>query len=211
MLDEFRGSVVLLNFWTTSCSVCLYEIPTLSSLQDRYGTQGLNVLGVALDANAESVRKVAAQRRINYKVVAGDDRMEEALGADGFPVTLLIGRDGRIYSRHSGATSRQELESEVTQLLAAGPNASIEQFRASTTAEPVKLPTSAELQSEIPGVDLSALSGPQIAAVKQQLDSEACPCGCNRSVLKCRSNHSACNQSKELARHAVEKLQWPMI
>jgi len=209
-LDEFKGSVVLLNFWTTSCGVCLSEIPTLSSLQDSYASQGLRVVGVAVDDNVDSIRKVAEQRHVNYTVASGDNQMEEQFGADGFPVTLVIGRDGRIYSRHSGAVSREAIESEVAQLLRAGPDTPVEQFRASA-GENVRLLSPAELQSEIPGVDLSAFSQAQKAELKQQLASQACPCGCNRTVLMCRSTHSSCKQSKEMAQQAAEKLHAPMI
>ena len=210
-LDDYKGSVILLNFWTTSCSVCLSEIPTLSSLQDRYGSQGLRVLGVAVDDQAASIRKVIEQRHINYTIALGNDRMEEEFGADGFPVTLVIGRDGRIYSQHSGAIRAQDLEAEVTQLLAGGPDVSVNDFHSSAGAKSARIPTSAELKSEIPGVDLSGLDESQIAELKQQLESEPCPCGCNRSLLKCRSSHSSCQQSKTLASRAAEKLHPPMI
>jgi hypothetical protein len=164
-----------------------------------------------LDDNVDSIRKVAEKRHVNYTVASGDNKMEEQFGADGFPVMLVIGRDGRIYSRHSGAVNREAIESEVAQLLHVGPDTPVEQFRASAGAEQVRLPSPAEIQSEIPGVDLSGLSQAQIAELTQQLASEACPCGCNRTVLVCRSNHSSCKQSKEMAQQAAEKLHAPMI
>lgn len=210
-LDQFKGSVVLLNFWTTSCGVCLSEMPTLSALQSRYGSQGLRVLGVALDNNLESIRKVAEQHRVTYTVGSGDSQMEEQFGTDGFPVIFVIGRDGRIYSQHSGAIRAQDLDAEVTQLLARGPDVSVDDFHGSPGAKPARIPTPAELKSQIPGVDLSDLDESQIAELKQQLESEPCPCGCNRSVLQCRSNHSSCEQSKTLARQAAKKLHPPMI
>lgn len=208
-LAQFRGSVVLLNFWTTSCSVCLSEIPMLSALQTQYASQGLRVVGVALDDQIETVRRFTEKRRLGYTVVVASHKIQEQLGVEGFPVTLVIGRDGRIYSQHSGAVKKEALESEVTQLLAA--DISEERFHPSEGAEPLRLYTTAELESEVPGVDLSNLSQAQVAELKRQLDVAACPCGCNRSVLKCRSNHSSCKDSKEFAREAVEKLLHPMI
>lgn len=210
-LEQFRGSVVLLNFWTTSCGVCLSEIPTLSALQDHYGPAGLRVLGVALDDNPEAIRAFATQRHLNYTVAIGSMQTEERFGTGVFPVTFMIGRDGRIYSRHTGAVTQEALESEVAQLLAADSKVPLSAFHASAGAQPVELPTVAELDSEVPGVDASRLSPEQLAQLKQQLDSEPCPCGCNRTVLKCRSNHSSCEQSKRQAQEAAKKLQGPMI
>ena len=210
-LDQFRGSVVLLNLWTTSCSVCLSEIPTLSALQDQYASRGLRVIGVAFDDHPETVRKVVEQRDLHYSVTMGNAEAQERFGVEGFPVTFLIGRDGRIYSRHTGATRREALQSELTQLLAADSHSSLEQFHPSENADPVELPTSAELQSEVPGVDVSQLSPQQLTELKQRLSAAECPCGCNRSVLQCRTNHSSCKESKQLAREALEKLRTPMI
>ena len=210
-LDQLKGSVVLLNLWTTSCSICLSEIPTLSALQDRYATQGLRVIAVTLDEQPESVRRFTETRHLNYTVVTASSAVEEQLGVDGFPVTFVIGRDGRIYSQHSGAIKAAPLESEITQLLGADPQKLVQTFRPSEDAAPVTLPTAAELESEVPGVDLSRLNTSQVAELKEQLDTTACPCGCNRSVLKCRMNHSSCKESKQLAREAVEKLHSPMI
>lgn len=210
-VDQFRGSVVLLNFWTTSCSVCLSEIPTLSALQAEYASQGLRVIGVALDDRAETVRRFAEQRHPNYTLALGNPGVRDQLGIEGFPVTFVIGRDGRMYSRHLGGANKEALENEVVQLLAADPHTSVEQFRTSQNGEPITLPTAAEIESEVPGVDLSQLTKAQVAELKQHLDATACPCGCNRSVLQCRSNHSSCTESKQLARQAAEKLRTPMI
>jgi thiol-disulfide isomerase/thioredoxin len=210
-VDQFKGSVVLLNFWTTSCGICLSEIPTLSALQDQYGSQGLRVIGVALDSNSTAIHKVMSERRITYTVAAGDEKMEEQLGAGGFPVTFLIGRDGRLYGQHSGAIRREALEGEVTQLLSASAESPVDNFRASDEAQPVRLPSPVELNSEIPGIDVSHLSKAQLAQLKQQLESESCPCGCNRSVLQCRTAHSSCNRSQEMARDALQKLHGGMI
>lgn len=210
-LDQFRGSVVLLNLWTTSCSICLSEIPTLSALQARYAPQGLRVIAVALDSQPESVRKFTEKRHLNYTVATANSAVEEQFGVDGFPVTFVIGRDGRMYSQHSGAIKRESLENEITQLLGPDPEGFLETFRPSEDAAPVTLPTAAELESEVPGVDVSQLSKAEVAELKENLDAAACPCGCNRSILKCRMNHSSCKESKQLARKAAQKLRSPMI
>jgi len=210
-LNQFRGSVVLLNFWTSSCSACLAEIPALSALQTQYAADGLRVIGLASDNQPEAVRKVLEQRHVNYTVALGAAEIQERFGVDEFPVTLLIGRDGRVYSRHSGAIERESLQSEIRQLLGADTQAEAKQFRASENADPVQLPTDAELKSEIPGIDVSQLSEAQLTELRQRLTSLPCPCGCNRSILGCLSSHTSCKQSKALARAAAERLRSPMI
>jgi peroxiredoxin len=210
-LDQFKGSVVLLNLWTTSCSICLSEIPTLSALQTQYASQGLRVVGVALDDQVETVHRFTEKHPLGYTVLVGTREVQEQLGAEAFPVTFLIGRDGRIYSQHSGAVKRGALESEITQLLAADSANAEDHFHPSEGSEPVQIPTAAELKSDVPGVDLSKLSTAQVTALKQQLDETACPCSCNRTVLKCLSNHSSCKDSKRFAHEVVENLQRPMI
>jgi peroxiredoxin len=209
-LDQFRGSVVVMNFWTTSCSICLAETSSLEALHRQYGPQGLRVLGIALENDPEKVRLVSQQHSLTYPIAIGGEDLEEHFGIEGFPVTLVIGRDGRIYSQHTGATSADALRSEIAQLLPAADSEVID-FRASPGAEPASLPTPGMSNPELPGVDVSGLSESQIAELKRQLTAQPCPCGCGRSALECRSRHSSCVQSKNLARQAVEKMRGQMI
>ena len=119
-LADHKGKVVLLDFWATWCGPCRIEIPGFVRLQERYRDQGLVVIGVSLDDSPEPVREFYREFRMNYAVAMGDERVPELYGGIiGLPTTFLIGRDGRIYSRHIGATHVSVFEEEIKELLAA--------------------------------------------------------------------------------------------
>lgn len=118
-LADHKGKVVLLDFWATWCGPCRIEIPGLVRLQERYRDQGLVVIGISLDESPEPVREFYREFGMNYAVAMGTDRVTELYGGIlGLPTTFLIGRDGRIYSRHIGATDVSVFEGEVKELLA---------------------------------------------------------------------------------------------
>ena len=119
-LADHKGKVVLLDFWATWCGPCRIEIPGFVRLQERYRDQGLVVIGVSLDDSPEPVREFYREFRMNYAVAMGDERVPELYGGIiGLPTTFLIGRDGRIHSRHIGATDVSVFEEEIKELLAA--------------------------------------------------------------------------------------------
>ena len=119
-LSDHKGKVVLLDFWATWCGPCRIEIPGFVRLQERYRDQGLVVIGVSLDDSPEPVREFYREFRMNYAVAMGDERVPELYGGIiGLPTTFLIGRDGRIHSRHIGATDVSVFEEEIKELLAA--------------------------------------------------------------------------------------------
>ena len=127
-LNQFKGKVVLLNFWATWCDPCRIEIPWLIELQEKYGSRGLVVLGVAIDdegkkAVAPSVEKerftVSGQpRTINYPILIGTDDMQEKYGGLlGVPTSILITRDGRRVKRITGLISYEEIDKSIQSLL----------------------------------------------------------------------------------------------
>jgi cytochrome c biogenesis protein CcmG/thiol:disulfide interchange protein DsbE len=123
-LSDYRGKVVLLDFWATWCDPCRDEIPHFVRLQSEYGGQGLQILGVSMDDGPEPVREFYQHFHINYPVVMGNAKTGELYGGIlGLPVAFLIDRDGRIYSRHIGATDSSVFESEISTLLKEQPNA----------------------------------------------------------------------------------------
>ncbi|MDO8598068.1 MAG: TlpA disulfide reductase family protein [Sulfuricaulis sp.] len=120
-LSEWRGQVVVLNFWATWCPPCREEIPLFIDLQKRHGRDGLQFLGVAIDRQ-EDVVSYVAEIGMNYPTLLGDDNAIEIMRAYGnrtgsLPYSVIIGRDGQVVARKLGAFRGQELESLLTPLL----------------------------------------------------------------------------------------------
>jgi thiol-disulfide isomerase/thioredoxin len=119
-LSDYRGKLVLLDFWATWCDPCREEIPHFVELQNKYRDQGLQIVGVSMDDSPEPVRDFYQRFKMNYPVVMGNASTGELYGGVlGLPIAFLIGRDGCIYSKHIGATDIGVFEREITTLLRA--------------------------------------------------------------------------------------------
>jgi peroxiredoxin len=118
-LSDYKGKVVLLNFWATWCSPCKAEIPWFEEFQRTYANQGFAVIGVSMDEDGwKVVRPYMEATKINYGVAIGNDELAQKYGGVGaLPESLLIDRDGRIAARHVGMVSKSNYESELVQLL----------------------------------------------------------------------------------------------
>jgi len=209
-LASYRGKVVLLDFWATWCGPCRIEIPGFVELQNRYREQGLAVIGISLDDGPEPVREFYREYKMNYPVAMGDEKVSELFGGIlGLPTTFLIGRDGRIYSKHIGATDISVFEAEIKELLAADPGQEAVSFKPAGRARPsgkIDVGDPAEVDSEVPGVNLSKLTPRQVAAFKKHLETMQCDCGCKLNLLKCRLDDRSCGVSRQLARQELEKI-----
>ncbi len=119
-LSQYKGQVVLLNFWATWCKPCRVEIPSLIALYRDYQDQGFVVLGVSVDSELPQIKPFARAMKINYPVLigAGREDLSDAFGPFiGFPTSVLVARDGRVCVRHVGLASRSELERQIGALL----------------------------------------------------------------------------------------------
>jgi peroxiredoxin len=118
-LASFRGKIILLNFWATWCPPCKVEIPYLVELQDQY-RDDLVILGFSVDDTPEQLQPFATEYKINYPLLVGNGRedVQDAFGPMwGIPVSVIIGRDGKIVKKHSGIASKEQIEREIQALL----------------------------------------------------------------------------------------------
>ena len=120
-LSEWRGQVIVLNFWATWCPPCREEIPLFISLQKKQAAGGLQIIGVAID-NPAAVRVYRQSVRMNYPILIGDDEVMPLLAKYGnrqgsLPYTVIIDRSGSIAVRKLGAFTQTELESLIDPLL----------------------------------------------------------------------------------------------
>lgn len=118
---DFLGKVVILDFWATWCPPCRMEIPHFVRLQSEYGDQGLQIVGLSLDAGgARDVRPFAEEYKINYTMlIAKDETAESYGGVVGIPTTFVIDRKGTIVKKFVGYTPPETFEEAIKPLLAA--------------------------------------------------------------------------------------------
>jgi thiol-disulfide isomerase/thioredoxin len=119
--DEFKGSIVVLDFWATWCVPCIAEIPALNRLQEKYSSKGVRVVGVAIaSGDAGEVKPFVGRNKMKYTVLMGDDEQVYDLNVVAFPTTYLVTRDMKVFRRYIGAGPRKaaELEADIRKLLA---------------------------------------------------------------------------------------------
>lgn len=119
-LADYKGKVILLDFWATWCIPCKTEIPWFSEFQTRYAPNGLQVLGVSVDDPLDKLVPYARELKMNYPVLQGlhQDAFQDAYGPMwGIPVTVVISRDGKICGKHMGLTTKDVIENEIKALL----------------------------------------------------------------------------------------------
>ena len=118
-LSDYRGKVVLLDFWATWCGPCKIEIPWFMDFERKHKDRGFSVIGVSMDEEGwDAVKPFINGLAINYRVLLGNDGTADAFGGiEALPTTFLIDRDGRIASTHVGLASKSDIENGIQQLL----------------------------------------------------------------------------------------------
>lgn len=118
-LSDFRGKAVLLNFWATWCEPCKIEMPWFVELQKKYGPQGLQILGVAMDdSSAKDIAEFAKKMGVNYPIMIGKEAVGDQYGGLPYlPSTFYIDRDGKVVDRVYGLISRSEIEADIQKAL----------------------------------------------------------------------------------------------
>src|SRR5436305_10266209 len=121
--SDYKGKVVLVNFWAAWCGPCVEEVPQFIALQKKYQNQGLQVIGVSVEDDPAVLRRFYRKYQMNYPVVPGDIKIADSFGGVlGLPTTFLIGKDSRIHGKHNGATDFSVIEREIVALLHAPQN-----------------------------------------------------------------------------------------
>lgn len=120
-LADYRGKVVLLDFWATWCGPCAIEIPWFEDFQRKYKDRGFEVLGISMDDDGwKAINPFVAEKKINYRIVLGDDKTGDQYGGvEALPTTFVIDREGRIASVHVGLTGKKDFEDAIEKLLEA--------------------------------------------------------------------------------------------
>ena len=122
-LSQFKGKIVLVDFWATWCPPCRQSIPELVKLQEQYRGDGLIILGLSLDdpqqVNNEYLRVFAKHFKINYPILRADFDVVKAYNGNvqmAIPTLFIVARDGKIADRHVGF-SPGAVERSIKELL----------------------------------------------------------------------------------------------
>ncbi len=118
-LADYKGKVVLLNFWATWCGPCKIEIPWFIDFEQRYKDRGFAVLGISMDEDGwEAVKPYLEAKKVNYRVVIGTDEVADLYGGvSSLPTSFVIDRQGKIASTHVGLVSKSVYQNDIEQLL----------------------------------------------------------------------------------------------
>ena len=117
-ISDYRGKVVLLNFWATDCGGCVLEIPSFIELEKAYKDKGFTAVGVSMDISYESlrdaneawgrVRPFIAKHGVNYPIAMGDNAISKAYALNAFPATYLIDKSGKIAVAYVGVVINKD-------------------------------------------------------------------------------------------------------
>lgn len=118
-LSDFKGKVVILDFWATWCPPCIAEIPHFIELYDEYKNRGLEVIGISMDRNGQRVvPPFAEEKGINYILLLGDDEVTDLYGGIiSIPTTFILDREGGIRKRYMGYRDKEVFERDIKELL----------------------------------------------------------------------------------------------
>ena len=126
-LSDYRGQVVLLNFWATDCGGCVLEIPSIIDVEAAYKNRAFTVVGVSMDIPYENlkdakqawakVRPFVAKSKINYPILMGHESLFKEFELNELPDTLLIDKAGRIAAVYVGLISKEDVETNIRKLL----------------------------------------------------------------------------------------------
>lgn len=117
-LSDYRGQVVIIDFWATFCPPCRDEIPHFIDFHTRYKDEGLIILGIGLDRE-EKLAPFSKSMGINYPILIDDRKTSSAYGVKSIPTTFILNREGEIVKKFVGFSPglEKEMEKEILPLL----------------------------------------------------------------------------------------------
>lgn len=116
-LADFKGKVVLLDFWATWCDPCVAELPDLKRLHNDYKEKGFSVLGVSLDEELEAVPRFVRENKVPYPIMLNGSEPPPDYPLPGIPTAFLIDRNGLIVEKYFGPKSYDRLSRDVEKVL----------------------------------------------------------------------------------------------
>ncbi len=127
-LAQYKGKVVLVNFWATWCGPCRIEIPWMIEFQRKYGPRGFTVLGIAMDDEGKKVVGPFVEKErfdvdgqqmaMNYPILLGDDDIADKFGGlIGLPTSILVSRDGKKVKTIIGLVNHDDIAKAIEGLL----------------------------------------------------------------------------------------------
>lgn len=124
-LSDYRGKVVMINFWATWCPPCRAEMPELVRLQRKHGVEGLQIIGITYPPeNKTRVRRFAKSLKVNYPIALGTSELKARYSSEEtLPLTVVINRDGKVNDIISGILLREEFDEKIKPLLKKGDTA----------------------------------------------------------------------------------------
>jgi thiol-disulfide isomerase/thioredoxin len=201
---DWKGKVVIVNFWATWCPPCRAEIPDLIKLQNKYKDH-LLIIGISDDDDPPAVvKKWADAHGMNYPIVMSTPELRKVFaGVSALPTSFIVSREARVVMRHVGMLMAATTEAETRHLAGLPVNASIEEIEKD---KPTKLANALQVTS-IPGIDLSKLTKEQRVAAIEKLNDEPCTCGCNQTVARCRVDDPTCPVSLPRAKELIAAIK----
>ena len=117
-LSQFKGKVVLINFFTFFCGPCRQEMPHLSQIYQELQGQGFQALGIGLSSTPDLLKQIVTQLNLAYPVLEGNDGVSKAYGGvELVPLTFIIDKQGKIAHKVLGARSKEDFEKMIKPLL----------------------------------------------------------------------------------------------
>ena len=105
-LADYRGKIVVLNFWATWCLPCIEEMPSLNQLTSQYGPRGIEVIGISLDEDPDKYEEFLEEHEIAFQTLRHPARtISEMYGTFKLPETFIISRDGRLLNKLIGSAN----------------------------------------------------------------------------------------------------------